>query len=403
MVINVKKIDLILPIPGSYPINDHLTKEICKAFIENKIEARLLSPPKNKDAPENFLNNLVGNHPDCTFSINGILPDEEGRFLADLLKIPHISYLINSPTNYFRLKNSPFTVIASNDLNTLITFEEIGVKNSIFLPGAVSIPLKPPIPINKRSIDILMIPDFINPNAIHHHFESTLPSPIVGLLESAAFSLLTDKETFLYRAFLEGYNHFSIKEMNEYKSTQNLSLIHQLEMYARGKDQLELLKSFEGMQVDLIITPGTKNQWMNLLKDYSVTFRFHEISAFDRINSLIRESKIVLNSTPQIKKGSNGALFNTISEGAFSFHSQNPWLEEKYNEEKGAYFYPYFEPEKIRNKAKELLENETKLEEFALNGREYLLKNDTWNQRAKEFLAELPFVLSTIPEKIRMH
>jgi glycosyltransferase involved in cell wall biosynthesis len=362
----------------------------------NGVSTRLITPPADKTKPQQFIDELVHSPPACTFCINGILPDKEENFLADLLQIPHVAYIVDTPTVYYSLCNSDFTLIASIDQEFQNIFSEIKGGNVFFLPGAAPNYVDPVPAIQDRSIDVLMVPHLIDPIKIKEDWFQTYPKKFVEFLIDSAETALNLKHESFTTAFLQGWDIFSPQEQQEFTQHRSLPLIHELEMYMRGVDQIEILKSFEGMDVELLIPHGTKAAWQKILKELSANFSFVEGVDFDTIFHKLKESKIFIHSSPQIKYGSDGWPFVALLGGCYVFTTKNNWLDQRYYEENGIYFYTFKDLNTIRDKAKTLLSNPDIMDQSILIGRNKVIQEDTWNTRAKQLLESLPTHLAPL-------
>lgn len=392
----VKKIDFILPQADRYSQNAIITKWIASGVKKQGVPTRLITPPQDKKKPEHFIRELTENPPACTFCINGILPDKEGNFLADLIQIPHIAYCIDSPTIYYGLCNSDLTTIATIDTEFQNIFSEIKGGAVLFLPGAAPSYIEPVPAIEERSIDILMAPHLIDPDKILDEWSATLPKKMVDFLkDSADMALNFPKETFT-SAFLKGWDFFSGAEQAEFDHFRSLTLIYELEMYIRGKDQLQLLKAFDGRDIELVIPQGTTHAWGKLLKGHQANFSFIEGGDFDTLFSKVKDSKIVLHSSPHLKNGTDGAPFISLIGGAYVFSNENLWLSKKYTKSEGISYYKYNEPKKIREEIEHLLSQPQEMDQAILVGRNKVIEEDTWNSRAEQLIKELPSYLTPL-------
>src|SRR6516162_3155093 len=105
----MKKIDVFMPPLSQYSVLHHFTKKLHEALVQQGIVSRLLEAKHNDPGP--FLDALLKDPPDCTLSFNGLLPDNQGRFFSDMIRIPHVACLVDSPTNFLTLVRSPYSVI----------------------------------------------------------------------------------------------------------------------------------------------------------------------------------------------------------------------------------------------------------------------------------------------------
>ncbi len=108
------------------------------------------------------------------------------------------------------------------------------------------------------------------------------------------------------------------------------------------------------------------------------------------------EAKISLNIMPWFKQGSHDRIYSSMLCGAVSLTDTSKYLEEKFTDREQLVFYKLEALEKLPELAKELLENEKRMQETADRGYKYAKENLTW----KCFVEELLKILSENFEKI---
>src|SRR5262249_44553215 len=152
----IKRIDLFMPPNLSqYGVLHHFTKKLQEAFSRLSVNCRILEAQRNNPKP--FLTELFKDPPDCTLSFNGLLPDEEGRFFADLIRIPHVAYVVDSPNSFVSLVQSPFTIIASVDGKSCEFFRGIHGAHVLFMPHGVEKDLGMEFYDHERPYDVLLL------------------------------------------------------------------------------------------------------------------------------------------------------------------------------------------------------------------------------------------------------
>ncbi len=91
----LKKVYLFASLASQYNVVDHFTEELANALNRQGVISKIIEA--KRDDPRAFLRAILEDPPDCTLSFNGLLPDHEGHFLADFIKIPHVACLTDSP------------------------------------------------------------------------------------------------------------------------------------------------------------------------------------------------------------------------------------------------------------------------------------------------------------------
>ena len=126
----LKRIDIFMPPFSQYGVLGHMTKDIHEAFKRQGVNSRLLVA--EHDNPKPFLDAIFDDSPDCTLSFNGLLPTPTGLFFCDMIKIPHVACLVDSPNQFMELIKSPRTVITCPDKNAVEFFKGFNAQNVLF-------------------------------------------------------------------------------------------------------------------------------------------------------------------------------------------------------------------------------------------------------------------------------
>src|ERR1700722_4046614 len=93
-------IDLFMPRLSRYHVLHNFTSKLCEALKRQGQNCKLHTVAKEQEA--SFFTALAANPRDFTLTFNSIPPSDEGIFLWDMLKIPHLSILVDSPAMFFQ-------------------------------------------------------------------------------------------------------------------------------------------------------------------------------------------------------------------------------------------------------------------------------------------------------------
>ncbi len=97
----------------------------------------------------------------------------------------------------------------------------------------------------------------------------------------------------------------------------------------------------------------------------------------------LARAKISVNVMPWFKDGAHDRVFNSVLNGAVCVSDTSRYLCEELHEGEGVCYYDLEHLPVLCGKVKDLLQNETLLQEIAARGREKVLKLHTWKQRAR--------------------
>lgn len=377
----VKRIDLFMPYYSQYDVLHHFTIKLYEALIRTGVDCRLLKGEKYNPRP--FLNQLFDNPPDCTLSFNGLLPDEEDRFFCDLIKMPHVCCLFDSPTLFFPLIKSPYNIITCVDQNATDFFRSLGHKNTLFMPHAVEKNLAYN-PDEKRPYDVMLLGSSLDYQAIGESWKKKYPKVLSGALFKAAEKALAE-EVFYVNAVVEAVNEATQSQM-KIENLDMISLLDEFEMYVRGKDRVHLLKSLR--DVHIAIVGQSKEQWERDLGKGS-NFSFLGQVPFDQALQLMGQTKILLNSCAWILAGGHERIYTGMAAGAVVVTQENSYLKETFQDEENILFYRPQTLSSLSQKITSLLSNEPKRTAMMHKGRETVLHHDTWDHRASTLVKQL--------------
>lgn len=102
---------------------------------------------------------------------------------------------------------------------------------------------------------------------------------------------------------------------------------------------------------------------------------------------LIGQSKISVNVMPWFKDGAHDRVFNSILNGAVCVSDTSKFLCEELQEGEGVCYYDLLHLEELPLKVKELLQNETCMQDIVAKGKPKVLDMHQWANRAKTLAA----------------
>ena len=391
----LKRIDLFLPPNVSqYGVLHHFTHKIHEALQRLGVTSRILVA--QHDNPKPFLTELFKDVPDCTLSFNGLLPDEDGRFFADLIRIPHVAYVVDSPNTFVSLANSPFTVIASVDQNAVEFFKGVNARNVLFIPHGVEKTLSPPVD-QDRNLDVTLLASCIDYEAIQAEWKQNYPPALQEVLKEAAEKALMDEKTSVVQAFVGAMD----KKMAEGapldpNTIDFIEILDQLEMYIRGKERVELVRHIKDAKVHIFGASAPTTTWKKQLNNQS-NVEFHEGVSYEQALLVMQRSKIVLNSCAWIKRGLHERTLAGMAAGALVVTAKNPFEEENgFEDGKNIAFYTYRDLPKVNDTINHYLKNDALRKQVAQAGRELVMHHHTWDIRASALVKELDPIIRQI-------
>lgn len=384
-------IDVFAPLTNQYGVVSSFTKELTEALDRQGVITQILTADKNN--PAAFINKIFEDAPDCTLSFNGLLPDEEGRFLCDLIKIPHVAYLTDAPKHFFPLVQSQRNIIVCIDQDFRNMFLQFHFSHVLFLPHAVSKDLKPAETFDPL-YDVLMLNSYIDYEATHAQWQEKFGPALKAVLEEAAEWTLADRDVSYLQAFVQTMDkHLKMGKAIDPTKLDYPDVLDNLEAYIGGKSRVELLQAIE--KADVHVFGSGSEGWKKHLKGKS-NIHVHGEVPFEEAQELMKKAKIVLNATPEIKRGLHERLLSGLACGAAVLALETPYLKENFRDEKDILFYRPRQWEEVNRKLQIYLGDEDKRRKIATQGRLNVMNHHTWDHRAKELVQALPSILNQI-------
>lgn len=393
----IERIDLFMPPDNKsrYSVLPHFTIKFSEALTRAGVSCRLLKAEKHNPKP--FLEALYNDPPDCTLSFNGLLPDEHGRFFCDNIKIPHVACLIDSPTQYLVLANSPYTIITCPDRFSCEFFKGLKCENVFFMPHAVERELAPPVDNTFPKYDVSMLSSCIDYEAIAELWPSKYPKAVRDAMHEAIEITLSDEKTSCIQAFVQTMD----RHMAESRITPGIlnypGIIDQIEMYAKGRERVELVRAIKDAHVHIFGSPT--DLWRKYLEN-KPNVTFHEPVSFEVAMKVMSQSKIVLNSCVWLKDGTHERILAGLAGGALVLTNENIYMREHFKDGYSIAFYQMGKWEKVNKQINDYLAHPENIKKVAHKGRDIVMSAHTWDQRAKTLLKELPQALRRIESKV---
>jgi glycosyltransferase involved in cell wall biosynthesis len=390
----IERIALFLPDKKNHEETYSLTEALQKALERLSIKCEHFVSERENPGP--FLEKLFQFSPDLTLSYNGLLPDEEGRFFADLIKIPHLCCLTESPHGYTPLTRSPLSFIGCSDELSCEYLSNLGSSRVFFFPPGADFSVES---FEKnRKIDLFLPFSYIDYEAIEAKWRRQHSKALFNALELAAKETLKSPE--------KGYAT-SLAEMLQWPIQQKTiipeeidfhELLEELDLYIRGKDLRALAEASKEFSLHVINkTHENSKTWRDVLKGSNVTF--HDNPSYNEVEELLSSSKIVLNSIPSITFGVNPLFFRALVKGAALITTKNPYLFNTFKE--GESLLSYTDKTVLKELPKlisEYLRDDKKREDLVKSSLEVAKKHHTIDARAKLLKDEMA---KRLKEKIK--
>lgn len=380
-----------MPTDSRYQVLHHMTEKLHEALLRQGIESRILD--RSSCSPQAFLSSLLQFKPDCTFTFNATEPNAEGRFLCDLLAIPHLAVLVDSPNHLFTLikgngkalEQTSHTILSCPDRFSCRLFRQLCFERVFFLPHAVESDLCTD-PAQERRFPVSMLCSCIDFEQARKEWHAQFPA-LKECLDEAAERALAAQELSCIAAFAQAMEleHDGVisKEILAYYKPIEL-----LERYVRGVDRTQLVRSITSVPVHLFGADAATCTWNALLKDCP-NITIHPPVPFEEALSVMQNSKIVLNSSSWIREGGHERLFSASACGALVLTTEDSFLKNDYTDGEEMLFYRYERRHAIDETLSAFLAADARRVQCARQGQRITLQKHTWDKRAATLLKHL--------------
>lgn len=368
----IKKIDVLMPESSQYGVLHHFSRKIFEALERTGRAVRLIESP-------DFQKIYLQDPPDLSISFNGAPQNPDGIFLCDLIQRPHLSILVDAPYHYYSLLKSPNMAIACVDQFFCELLVSMNFPETFFLPHAVEKEVFEGEEM-KRDIDIVMLASFIDYKQRMREWKNTFSPQVVKAMKMTVEQTLVDPNTSFLEIFQNEINQ-KIKQSPSFnvREIPFFTVFREIELAIKGKGRLDLLKALSPLPVHLFCAHLDVDYWKKALG--KTNFTFHPPVDYASSYALMKRSKIVLNSSPHIKKGSQERIIAGMACGAMVVTAENAYLSETFINQEEIVLY---RPTELENLAAQLEQHLQKdVLSIAKKGKQKVQQSHTWDHRVK--------------------
>jgi hypothetical protein len=345
--------------------------------------------------PKPFLEELFRHRPDCTLSFNGLLPDDQGRFFCDMIKIPHVACLVDAPNAFLPLVSSAYTLITCPDRFGCEFFQGLNCQNVLFLPHATGKDETHPAAA-ERPLDVVMLGSCFDYEGRRASWKEQFPETICRAMEDAVELTFADQHTPYVQAFVNALDlQFAKLQSVDLKNINYPMIFEELDAYLRGRDRVALLRAIKDAHVHVYGSSDDNVSWQDYIGDQS-NIEIHPSVDFHSALEIMKQAKIVLNSSPHLKNGAHERIFSGFAHGALVVTAENIYLREQFKDGQDIVFYRYNQWDNVNAKINHYLQNESERCVLVERAQKIVAAHHTWDQRAQVLLKEIAPLLAGI-------
>lgn len=349
------KIDFLIA-QNLYQSTSHFSFHLAEGLKKQGVRCRLLSAERHHFSQT--LLEIGRSPPDLTCSFSDLTLGE-GIPFGSQWDIPHLSFLID-PAIYFlhhaKGKNSLVTSVDQEDVRFL---EKFGGKKVLFFPHAAE---AVEVITKERPFFLSYFGTCLDYKKIEEKWKKKYSSQFYDSLMHGADCILSKK------------NQSILEVVQDLPGFDLLPLHHEMDLYIGGKERILLLQSLASLGVHIW---GT-GPW----KKYVPTAHLHRPVPFQKALQLMEQSQIIINSSPRFKKGTHERLFYGPTRGAAVLTAHHP--VSFFQKDQSILTYEYGDWNLLRDYLAPYLSRPSLTLEVAKNARESIMKDHTWDHRAKQ-------------------
>lgn len=343
------KIDLLIA-ENPYATTPHFTKALARGLEELGVQTRLFWIGEG-----NFFHAFYAiseDPPDFTCSFSSI--SLNGLPLGALWPIPHLSLLVDPPLYSLHQLKGERSWISCVDEKDVAFVKKLGKKEVFFLPHAADASVFTPVN-SPRPFRYVFFGSCLDLEAL----EAGWPAEKQEEIEEATRLVLSPSGLSIDEALTS----LGIKE------DDFAACFTAVDAYVRGKDRIELIRSFEGDEIHV----WGEGPWQK----YAPSAHLHPPVSFSEAILLMQQSQVVLNSSPRFKAGAHERIFYALLCGANVYTGKSSYLSEILPD-LTTYTYGLWEQQAPSFD-----------QELAYEGQSTVLKKHTFSNRAQRLLTHL--------------
>lgn len=385
----LRKIDLILPMRSQFGVLHHFTTKIYEALLRIGYECRLI---KADDA----FTLCCQDPPDLTIAYNGVPEKLPGIYLCDLIERPHLCCLVDLAYRYFHLLDSPYMIMGCNDSFSLELLQCGKFLNHLFFPPAVDNELFISEIDQPRPYEVTLFTTFIDCEKRHKEWKDKFPLYVLKAMEEAVEITFSDNRTSFVEAFYTALN--VLYKKGEIPSQAQLpfsQIFEQLELYVRGKQRIDLVEAIREAHIHIFDATIDERSWESYLGKRS-NITYHPSVSYQEHLQIMKQSKIIISSSPHLKKGGPERVLNSLACGALPITNEGVYLQELFKDQQDLLFYPQNDLSGVSDQIDFYLKNEDKRLAIVKSGKKKVKENHTWDRRVAQLLPDLQPLLDHI-------
>lgn len=376
-----------------YESKRYFALKLSEALQRKGIETKIIDLKEQSFEAEDALE-VQRFQPDFTCSFNSFGMSQNNLFPWDIIKIPHLSILVDPVLYSIAVTNSPYSIVSCVDrfdCEQLLTYN---FDRTFFLPHAIEREVSEGK--GERPYDVVFLGSCYDYESLKEAWQKKYSPQICRVLDEAIDNVLSARYVSLADALASAWGHAKLSP----QGVNFQELFYYLDNYTRGKDRVELIRAVKDAPVHVfgeLMTddPTFKKGWSHYLgKQKNVTL--HKSVNFQEAIKILQKSKICLNSMPFFKNGSHERVFYGLAAGALPITTDSLFIKESFKDGEDLKLYTPSRWNEVNDQINALLSDENKREKMVIAGRKKVIAQHTWDNRVETLLKAMPKQLQKI-------
>lgn len=377
----IKKIDFFT-FASIYDACRVFTEDFAKALQRKGVRCRLFDCSQAEMS--SYMWDVLQDPPDCTFTIT-CKGSSEGTFFCDMFDIPHFIYLVDASIYFLPALKKPHLHVSCIDAHDCELLTKLHFDNHFFLPHAAGREMNYEEGA-ERPYEVSLIGGIFDCEQLREKWLANLPAEVMRAIDRVADIVLSDHHSYFATLFLE-----EMLSIGWHENQELISLLMEVEGYIRTLERLNVVRAIKDAKVHLFGPKFYGNSgWQEYLGGLPNVV-IHPAVSFEESFKIMQQSKILLNCTPSYKGGAHERIFNGLAFGSLVAAGPGLFVPACFEDGKELLLYQPRAYEELSVKINYYLAHEDERCEIVFKGREKVMREHTWDQRATLFLEKFPF------------
>lgn len=312
-----------------------------------------------------------------------------GSSLYDAYNFPYFAFLVDHPYYHYERLQIPVNnlIVSCVDQTHAAYLREYHSRtfSRVFVPHGGSINAER-LSWSDRSYDLVFAGTYADPDDFRQQWLG-FDKHLSELLDDTAESAMYDNTRPLMDVMQEKLADKGLGE-NPVYLRKLAGLLSAVDSYVRHRRRQELIAAVSRHNEIRLFGNGWERHPTAVKQGKAVV---HPSISFQKVHSLVAQSKIVLSSLPYFIHGGHERIFTSMLGGAIALTDGNAYLNRHFKAGEEIATYDLREMDKLGGHIAHLLENSDDSARMAEAGRQAVLNGHTWTHRAQAIAEAVKF------------